>query len=436
MFRRWKTLTLLVGVGGAVSAFGGLAAAHGSASARPAATTGGITLQWWHNATIGPQKAYWQKVADDFHKLHPDMTVKAVAIENEQLQNTKIPLALQSSSPPDVFQQWGGGALATQVKAGKVADITKYVKPWIASLGGAVAGWQYKGKQYGVPYNLGVVGFWYNKALFKQAGISAAPATWDQLFSDVTKLKAANIAPIAIGSKDRWPDAFYWDYLAVRLCSKAALQKAAVSLDFSDACWTKAGTLTSSCSMRSRSRRVPGNAGAAGRVERVRHDRQRQGGHGAPGPLGRGHDELAHPGKKGLGSNLGWFPFPSVPGGKGVPGAALGGGDGYSCSWKAPQPACAQFLQYLVSKPVQTGWAKLGIGLPTAKGAEAGISDPILRGVATARGKSPFVQTYLDIAYPTSVGQALDSAIADLFAGAKNPQQVVDAIAKSAKSSH
>ena len=46
------------------------------------------------------------------------------------------------------------------------------------------------------------------------------------------------------------------------------------------------------------------------------------------------------------------------------------------------------------------------------------------------------MQTYLDIAYPTAVGQALDSAIADLFAGAKNPQQVVDAIAKSAKSSH
>ena len=67
-----------------------------------------------------------------------------------------------------------------------------------------------------MPYNLGVVGFWYNKALFKQAGITAPPATWHELFSAITKLKAASIIPIAIGSKDRWPDAFYWDYFAVR----------------------------------------------------------------------------------------------------------------------------------------------------------------------------------------------------------------------------
>ena len=436
MIRRWKTWALLVGLVAALSAFGGLAAAQGK-TAGPTAKAGGVTMTWWHNATIGPQRAYWQKVANDFHKLHPNVTVKPVPIQNEQLQNTKIPLALQSNDPPDIFQQWGGGALATQVKAGKVADITKYVKPWISSLGGAVAGWQYQGKQYGIPYNLGVVGFWYNKALFKQAGISGPPATWQNLFSDVTKLKAANIVPIAIGSKDRWPDAFYWDYLAVRLCSKATLDKAAVSLVFTDPCWIKAGTLTQqlldSKPFQDGFLGTPAQQGASSSAGMI--------GNGQAAMELQGHwDEgtmnSLSPNQKGIGSDLGWFPFPSVPGGKGVPGAALGGGDGYSCSWKAPQPACAQFLQYLVSKPVQTGWAKLGIGLPTAKGAEVGIADPILRAVATARGKSPFVETYLDIAYPTAVGQALDSAIADLFAGAKNPQQVVDAIAKSAKSSH
>jgi raffinose/stachyose/melibiose transport system substrate-binding protein len=430
MIRRWKIGVLFLGAAVALSAVGGYSAAQG-------ATQSNVTMTWWHNATIGPQRAYWQKVANDFHKLHPNVTVKPVPIQNEQLQNTKIPLALQSNDPPDIFQQWGGGALGTQVKAGKVADITNYVKPWIKSLGGAVVGWQYQGKQYGIPYNLGVVGFWYNKALFKQAGISGPPATWQNLFSDITKLKAANIVPIAIGSKDRWPDAFYWDYLAVRLCSKAALADAAVHLVFTDPCWVKAGTLTQQLlaakPFQDGFLGTPAQQGASSSAGMI--------GNGKAAMELQGHwDEgtmnSLSPDQKGIGSSLGWFAFPSVPGGKGVPGAALGGGDGYSCSWKAPQPACAQFLQYLVSKPVQTGWAKLGIGLPTAKGAEVGIADPILRGVATARSKSPFVQTYLDIAYPTAVGQALDSAIADLFAGAKNPQQVVAEIAKSAKSIH
>ena len=38
-------------------------------------------------------------------------------------------------------------------------------------------------------------------------------------------------------------------------------------------------------------------------------------------------------------SFLGWFPFPNVPGSKALPGSLLGGGDGFACSWKAPEPA-------------------------------------------------------------------------------------------------
>ena len=43
------------------------------------------------------------------------------------------------------------------------------------------------------------------------------------------------------------------------------------------------------------------------------------------------------------------------------------------------------------------------------------------------------MQLYLDIAFSTAIGQALDAAIADQFAGQADPQQVVDAIANAAK---
>ena len=178
-----------------------------------------VTLVWWHNATQGEGLKLWTSVAAEFHKPHPDVTIKAVPLQNEQF-TTKIPIALQSNSPPDVFQNWGGGQLVDQVKAGKVADLTKYVKPWIKTIGGSAAGWQVNGKQYAIPYSVGVVGFWYNKELFAQAGITSPPKTWPQFMAAIAKLKAAGIAPIAIGGKDQWPDAFYWDYLAVKLCSK------------------------------------------------------------------------------------------------------------------------------------------------------------------------------------------------------------------------
>ena len=65
--------------------------------------------------------------------------------------------------------------------------------------------YQVDGKQYGIPYDFGMVGFWYNKALFDEAGITAPPATWDEFLADIGKLKDAKITPIALGGKDKWP---------------------------------------------------------------------------------------------------------------------------------------------------------------------------------------------------------------------------------------
>ena len=56
-----------------------------------------VTLVWWHNATQGEGLKLWTSVASEFHKLHPDVTVKAVPLQNEQFK-TKIPIALQSTA--------------------------------------------------------------------------------------------------------------------------------------------------------------------------------------------------------------------------------------------------------------------------------------------------------------------------------------------------
>ena len=66
-------------------------------------------------------------------------------------------------------------------------------------------------------------------------------ALHEQFIAVVKKLEAANITPISVGGKDRWPDAFYWDYLATKLCSKSTMQQSAVTYNFKDGCWLKAG---------------------------------------------------------------------------------------------------------------------------------------------------------------------------------------------------
>jgi raffinose/stachyose/melibiose transport system substrate-binding protein len=406
-----------------------LVVSSGSAGAK---SSKGVTLVWWNNANQGPGKALWAQVAKEFQKAHPGVTIKNVPLQNEQF-TTKIPIALQSNNPPDVFQNWGGGQLVDQVKAKKVADLTKYVAPWIKTIGGSAAGWQVNGKQYAIPYSVGVVGFWYNKELFKQAGIAAVPKTWPQFLAAVTKLKAAGITPIAIGSKDRWPDAFYWDYFATKLCSKPTMQASAVTYNFKDPCWLKAGVYTQQLidaqPFQEGFLATPAQQGAtssAGLVANGKAAMELQG-HWNPGVM-----QSLTPDQK-IPSFLGWFPFPNIPGSKALPGSLLGGGDGFACSWKAPQPACAQFLSYIDSPSVQRRIGSINFGLPVRKGTESSVKDPNLRTVLGFRSAAPFIQLYLDIAYSQAIGQALDDAIADQFAGKATPAQVVAKIAGAAK---
>ena len=59
-----------------------------------------------------------------------------------------------------------------------------------------------KGHYYAVPVNLHMqTWFWYSKAAFKKAGIVKEPASVDELFAALDKLKAAGIIPLAHGGQ-------------------------------------------------------------------------------------------------------------------------------------------------------------------------------------------------------------------------------------------
>ena len=302
----------------------------------PPRVIGHVTLTWWTNATTGQLKTVWQQAAAAFHKAHPNVTIQVVPIQNEAF-TTKVPAALASSNPPAIYQQWGGGQEASQVPSGKLTNLSPYVSGWIGQIGAAAQGWQVSGKQYGVPYDLHTVGFWYRKDLFAKAGISKPPATMPELDADVTKLKAAHIVPIAVGSKDKWPDAFWWEYFAIRECPTATLKSSMRAVNLSNSCFGKAeqgptnvhehATRSSPASWAPRPRSGAGSS--AGMVANGKAAMELQGDWdpGVMAPLTS---------NKNLNSQLGWFPFPSVPGAAGSATTVLGGGDGFSCTTVAP----------------------------------------------------------------------------------------------------
>ena len=111
-----------------------------------------------------------------------------------------------------------------------------------ANLNPAAAGlYQLDGKQYGIPFNLGMVGVWYRKSLFEQAGIDGPPATWDEFLTDIQTLKAKGITPLAVGEKDKWPGMFWWANLSLRIAGQDAMAQAGQDGNFNQPGFVKAG---------------------------------------------------------------------------------------------------------------------------------------------------------------------------------------------------
>ena len=134
----------------------------------------------------------------------------------------RLRTAINSDNAPDVFFNWGGGNLKEYVDAGKVEDLTPMLdeNPELrdAFLPSVLAGAEIDGKQYGLPMR-GVqpVLLFNNKEVLDAAGITESPATWDDLLADVATLSAKGITPIALAGSQSWTELMWAEYLLDRV---------------------------------------------------------------------------------------------------------------------------------------------------------------------------------------------------------------------------
>jgi len=399
-----------------------------------ASTGAQAVINWYHIQNNDPGKTLWQTLADEYMAAHPDVKVNVNYLENEAFK-TKLTTLLQAQTPPDLFQSWGGGGLRQQAEAGLVQDITAAVAPWASTINpGAMGMYQVDGKQYGIPFDLGMVGFWYNKQQLADAGITVPPATWDDFLADIQTLKTKGTTPIALAGKDTWTGAFYWAYLAVRECGKEGMDKAVTTADWTDPCFTKAGEdfqkLIALEPFQEGFGAAPWDgAGSSAAAMASGNGAIQLMGQWLPGTVSANSAD-----KQGMGDNLGWFPFPAVTGGAGDANDGLGGGNGFAIGKNAPMPQTADFLHFLVSTDAATRWGALNSGiLPTTVGTESSVTDPQLKDVLAARAKANFVQLYLDQATTPDLGAAINEAVATLYSGSGTPESVAQAINTAAQ---
>ena len=405
-----------------------LATACSGGGSNEGGSDGDVTMTFWHNSTTGAGKAYWEDTVAAFEEANPGVTINVQAVQNEEMDG-KLQTALNSGDAPDIFMARGGGKLADVVEAGQVMDLSDSIDDaTMTAVGDAgFSAFTVDGAIYGMPTAILPGGIYYSQDLFDEAGVSGTPTTVEELDAAVSDLKAADIAPIALGAKDAWPAAHWYYFFALRECSQETLESAAASRSFDDECWLRAGedlqALADTEPFNDGYLTTSAQQGAGSSAGLIANHKAAMELMGAWDP---GVIASLTPDQKPL-ADLGWFPFPATDGGDGDPAAFMGGVDGYSCFVEAP-PECAEFLNFFMQKEYQEGYAEAFVTLPASKDAQGVVTDPALKSVLEAYNKAPYVSVWLDTLYGQNVGNALNAGVVDMLAGNGNPQSIVDAV--------
>ncbi|MEV0777978.1 extracellular solute-binding protein [Streptomyces sp. NPDC050433] len=139
------------------------------------------TVTWWDTSTVGSEDKVFKKLAEDFEAKHKGVDVKYVNVPFGEAQNKFKNAAQSGSGAPDVIRSevaWTPefadlGYLAPLDGTAALKDEKDFVPQ-------AAASTEYDGKTYAVPQVIDSLGIFYNKKLFKDAGVEV-PTTIAEL---------------------------------------------------------------------------------------------------------------------------------------------------------------------------------------------------------------------------------------------------------------
>ena len=392
----------------------------------PSATLQSETILWWHFTTDSTQKLVLEKAALKFTETNPSITIKITSMERDAYKS-RILGALESENAPDLFQNDGDFAARNFAKSGYLQDISpSMTEAWSSTfVPSALALYNLNGRQYGAPRSFSMIGVWYNKAHFLRAGIGTLPTTWSEFLEDVRKLKSAGIVPIALGEGDKWSGALWWEYLALRLGGQAAFEEALSGTGaFTTDPFVQAGErLTALISVHPFQAdflnlpTYPDASAEFGNGKTAIH---------LMGDWESENQKVNSSNGMGIGSDLGWFPFPIVENGNGDSNDILGGVTGWLVGRNAP-PSTIEFLKFLTSKEIECQMAGPG-SMPVALDAGDCLGDLLTKSVWETAIQAKYFQSYYDQYLPAAAASATNEAIHGLFAGTLSPAQVAQVI--------
>ncbi|MFH2115093.1 MAG: extracellular solute-binding protein [Spirochaetota bacterium] len=295
------------------------------------------------------------ELVETFNEADPLFRLVATPLDHESFKSGIID-SLADGNPPDIYSYWAGakthGIIAELEPIDDLwsaAGLDDYFPPTLAESASI-----YDGRHYLLPITQHLAGFFYNKKVFEAAGVQP-PQDWPAFITACRALKEAGYIPVALGSRDKWPAQFWFDYLLSRTAGpmyRQSLMEGKASwtdpeVKYAFACWAE---LIAAGYFNPQPNEASWDDGAGMMVARGEAGMTLMGTWimGAWNKLATGWE---------AGRDYGFFPFPVLD--PAVPDCAVGPVDGLVIPRLAKNiPGAKRVLEYLAGEVPQTLMAK------------------------------------------------------------------------------
>jgi len=165
-----------------------LVAGFASAGGAQEQKGGTVTLSIWSG--YPEMEPFYKHAAEQYKKLHPNVEVTVLAQPLREFEQ-KLSATIPSDTASDIIEI---SMYANQkfIEAGLIPELPQNVKDYFMAPGRfsdfAKNNNTYKGKLYGLPIFQGRTALYWNKAMFKEAGLKEAPKTFAEMAEYAKKL--------------------------------------------------------------------------------------------------------------------------------------------------------------------------------------------------------------------------------------------------------
>ena len=351
-----------------------------------------------------------------YEAAHPDVVFDNISSSTGDEYLTQVTTKMASGDEIDLLQGWTLARMQPFAEAGRLYPLNSVFEgdPAFRDFlqDGPLEATTFGGKVYGIPLELAAEVIFYNKAIFREAGVKV-PATYEEFLALIPAIRKAGYIPIGLGNSEPWIGTIPYMMLAERFGGLEMYENTVMNNigKWTDAPFVEAGEeLQKWISLGAFEPNVNGIPAVEGLARFT---------NGEAAMFFMGSWSLSAFYEE-LGDDLGVFNLPGMKNGKGsadhwiiIPNQSMSIG----ANSKNPEIA-VDFLKFMLSKERQTALAKSGLIVTTKVSLPKEEANPVQAQIMDYLAVSTGAMYPWDVPMGNALGAELNNATANFYDGA------------------